>query len=137
MLTLTSLQPKSRKHKRRIGRGNGSGRGTFSGRGMKGQRSRSGSRGGLKLRGLRSLMKAIPKVRGGARRFHAERLTTVTLAYLERKCSANTTIELRGNKVLGSGEITKPLLVKASAFSASAKAKIEAAGGKAIPCGKQ
>lgn len=135
MLTLKTLKPKSRKFRRRVGRGNGSGRGTFSGRGIKGQRARSGSRKGLKLRGVRTLFKAIPKSRGFVSPYAEAKLKTISLAELERRCAADTTIELRGSKVLASGELTKPLIVKASAFSAAAKAKIEAVGGKAIPCG--
>lgn len=135
MLTLKSIQPKTRKRHRRVGRGNGSGRGTYSGRGMKGQRARSGSRKGLKLRGVRTLFKAIPKSRGFVSQYAAHKLKTITLADLE-KLQTNTTVELRGKKVLGTGELTKTLTVKASAFSASAKTKIEAAGGTAVLCGK-
>jgi large subunit ribosomal protein L15 len=134
MLKLTSLKPKSRKRSRRIGRGNGSGRGTFSGRGMKGQRARSGSRGGLKLRGLRTLFKAIPKNRG----FNslAPDLAVMNLSELDRKTVKVTLLKLPRTKILGVGEISRAVTVEAAAFSASAKAKIEHAGGKAITCGK-
>ncbi|EKD79236.1 MAG: hypothetical protein ACD_41C00126G0005 [uncultured bacterium] len=135
MLTLKSIQPTTRKRHKRVGRGNASGRGTYSGRGMKGQRARSGSRKGLKLRGLRTLFKAIPKSRGFVSQYAVNKLKTITLAELD-KCQANTTVQVRGKKVLGTGELTKALTVKASAFSASAKTKIEAAGGKAVLCGK-
>ena len=136
MLKLNSLQSTNRKHSRRVGRGNGSGRGTFAGRGIKGQRARSGSRYGLKLRGLRTLFKAIPKVRGFRSMHEDTKLKTIGLAELEKCCEPNATVELRGYKVLASGTIAKPLTVKASAFSAAAQQKIEAAGGKAIPCGQ-
>lgn len=136
MLTLKTLQPTTRKHRRRVGRGNASGRGTFSGRGMKGQRSRSGSKKGLKLRGVRTLFKAIPKKRGFVSHYAMTKFKTITLADFERRWAANTTVEVCGRKVLGSGDLTKALTVKASAFSASAKSKIEAAGGKVVLCGK-
>jgi large subunit ribosomal protein L15 len=137
MLTLKTVQPKARKYSRRVGRGNGSGRGTYSGRGIKGQRARSGSRYGLKLRGLRTLFKAIPKNKGFVSPYAEAKLPTISLTELERRCGANTTVEVRDVKVLGTGELTKALTVKAGGFSASAKAKIEAAGGKAITCGKR
>lgn len=130
MLTLKTIQPKTRKHRRRVGRGNASGRGTYSGRGMKGQRARSGSRKGLKLRGVRTLFKAIPKSRGFVSQYAITKLKTISLANIKQD------VALRGYKVLGSGTVTKPLTIKASAFSASAKSKIEAAGGKAVLCGQ-
>lgn len=135
MLKLTTLKPKTRKRSRRIGRGNGSGRGTFSGRGMKGQRARSGSRGGLKLRGLRALFKAIPKNRG----FNslAGTIAVMNLSELERKTAQANKIKLPYTKILGVGEISRAVTVEAAAFSASAKAKIEQAGGKVIVCGKR
>src|SRR3989338_2794264 len=125
MLTLKSIQPTTRKRHKRVGRGNASGRGTYSGRGMKGQRARSGSRKGLKLRGVRTLFKAIPKSRGFVSQYAEAKLKTISLADLERRCQANTTVELRGRKVLSNGELTKALTVKASGFSAAAKSKIE------------
>lgn len=135
MLKLTTLKPKTRKRSRRIGRGNGSGRGTFSGRGMKGQRARSGSRGGLKLRGLRTLFKAIPKTRG----FNslAPTIAVMNLNELDRKTTQASKIKLPHTKILGVGEISRAITVEAAAFSASAKAKIEQAGGKVIVCGKR
>lgn len=135
MLTLKNIKPKTRTYSRRVGRGAATGRGNYSGRGIKGQRARSGSRYGLKLRGIRTLFKAIPKSRGFVSPYVESKLKIMTLSELERRCAANTTIELRGTKILGNGELTKALTVKASGFSASAKAKIEASGGKAIQCG--
>lgn len=137
MLTLKNLKPKSRKYGRSIGRGNSSGRGSYSGRGIKGQRARSGSRYGLKLRGLRTLFKAMPKSRGFVSQYGIKKLSTISLSELERRCGKDTTVELRNMKILGTGDITKALTVKAGAFSVSAKQKIEAAGGKAIPCGRR
>jgi large subunit ribosomal protein L15 len=137
MLTLNTLKPKTRKYSRRVGRGNASGRGSFSGRGIKGQRSRSGSRYGLKLRGLRTLFKAMPKNKGFVSQYEDDKLPTISLTELERRCGANATVEVRDMKVLGTGDLTKALTVKAGGFSASAKAKNEAAGGKAITCGRR
>ncbi len=137
MLTLKNIKPKTRKYSRRVGRGAATGRGNYSGRGIKGQRARSGSRKGLKLRGIRTLFKAIPKSRGFVSPYVAQKLKIMTLSELERRCAANTTIELRDSKILGNGELTKALTVKAGGFSASAKTKIEAAGGKAIQCGRR
>jgi len=135
MLNLTSLKPKTRKRSRRIGRGNGSGRGSFSGRGMKGQRARSGSRKGLKLRGVRTLFKAIPKTRG----FNslADAVAVMNLSELDRKTAKVSKIKLPHTKILGVGEISRAVTVEAAAFSVSAKTKIEQAGGKAITCGKR
>lgn len=134
MLTLTTLTPKKRKHSRRVGRGNGSGRGTFSGRGMKGQKARSGGKGGLKLRGLRTLMKAMPKNKGFTSGY--DKLKTINLSELAKRIKDNTVINLHGYKVLGVGEVTKAYTVSADAFSASAKTKLVQAGGKALKCGK-
>lgn len=134
MLKLSTLQSQPRKHSRRIGRGNGSGRGTFAGRGMKGQRARSGSRSGLKLRGLRNLFKAIPKTRGFKGK--EQTLEMINLSVIEKRYADQTAVMLHGYKVLGTGEIKRPIQVTAEAFSASAKAKLEQAGGKAITCGK-
>lgn len=134
MLTLTSLTPKQRKHSRRVGRGNGSGRGTFSGRGMKGQRARSGGKGGLKLRGLRNLMKAMPKNKGFTSGY--DKLKTLNLSQLVKRLEDKTVINLHGYKILGVGEVTKAYSVTADAFSTSARTKLEAAGGKALKCGK-
>ena len=135
MLNLTSLKPNSRKHSRRIGRGNGSGRGTFAGRGMKGQRARSGSRGGLKLRGLRTLFRAIPKTRGFTSL--QSDLAVMNLSELSKVTAKVTKIKLPNVKILGVGEMSRSVTVEAAAFSESAKAKIEQAGGKAITCGRR
>lgn len=134
MLQLSTLQPKQRKHTRRVGRGNGSGRGTFSGRGIKGQRARSGSRSGLKLRGLRALFKGIPKTRGQSG--DVIKLPVMNLGDIEKNYPAQTVIALHGVKVLGVGATQRPLEITAEAFSTSAKTKLEQAGGKAITCGK-
>jgi large subunit ribosomal protein L15 len=133
----------SKKDRKRIGRGNASGQGTYAGRGSKGQNSRSG--GGVRPSfegGQLPLIKRLPRKRGFTNIFRVE-YTTVNVGELN-VFEANTEVtsetlkaaRLIRNlkkpvKVLASGELKKPLVVKADRFSASAKAKIQAAGGKA------
>ncbi len=142
MLAHELRPPKGSKHARkRVGRGNASGRGTYSGRGVKGQKSRSG--GKLKLGfegGQTKLIKRLPRRRGFTNIFRKE-YSAVNLRDLERfESGTEVTPELlkesrvlrtlrRPVKVLATGELTKPLTVKAHKFSMTAKAKIEAAGG--------
>jgi len=109
------------KKRKRLGRGTGSGLGKTSGRGHKGQRSRAGH-------------SQHPTFQGGAMpmileaRFDAG--AEVTPETLKAKNLAN--YNYRVLKVLGTGEITKALTVSAHKFSASAKEKIEKAGGKIV-----
>ena len=126
----------------RKGRGPGSGNGKTAGKGHKGQNARSG--GGVRPGfegGQLPLYRKLPK-RGFTNIFatkyaivNVEKLNAFedgavvdVNALLEKKIIRK---ELDGLKVLGGGEITKKITVKASIFSASAKEKIEAAGGKA------
>ena len=126
----------------RKGRGPGSGNGKTAGKGHKGQNARSG--GGVRPGfegGQLPLYRKLPK-RGFTNIFatkyaivNVEKLNAFedgavvdVNALLEKKIIRK---ELDGLKVLGTGEITKKITVKASVFSASAKEKIEAAGGKA------
>ncbi len=131
---------KNLKAKKRIGRGHGSGRGTYAGRGLKGQKARSGGRGGLKLLGMKGNMQNLPKLPGF--KSLKPRMETVTLATLEKhyKDGAKVTPENllknkliltthHGVKVLGTGTLTKKLIVIADAVSAQAQAAIEKAGG--------
>jgi large subunit ribosomal protein L15 len=127
--------------KKRVGRGPGSGLGKTSGKGHKGQNSRSGY---SHLRGHEGgqmpLHRRMPK-RGFTNIFRKE-WATVSVESLERLFPAgeNVTLELlrrsgavkrRGEiKVLGTGEITKNLVVSAHKFTEGAKKKIEAAGGR-------
>ena len=114
----------------RKGRGNGSGNGKTAGRGQKGQWARSG--GGVRVGfegGQMPLARRIPK--RGFNNIFAKPLEAVNV-------SANDLLDKGilskceyGVKILGEGSLTKKLTVQASAFSASAKAKIEEAGGKA------
>tara|TARA_B100000809_G_C14991864_1_gene478317 strand:- start:176 stop:622 length:447 start_codon:yes stop_codon:yes gene_type:complete len=137
------INPPGGKHKkrRRIGRGDSSGFGSFSGKGMKGQKSRSG--GGVRPGfegGQLALMKKLPKIRGFTNVFRVsytpvniDRLTVFeanTEITPELLSEAGIVRELKTPiKILGRGEIEIPLSVAAHKFSASARQKIEAAGG--------
>ena len=126
----------------RKGRGNGSGNGKTAGRGHKGQWARSG--GGVRVGfegGQMPLARRVPK--RGFTNIFAKRLEAINVASLN-KFEDGATVNVcdllekgilskceYGVKVLGNGSLTKKLTVRASAFSASAKEKIEAAGGKA------
>ena len=132
----------SKKAVKRIGRGAGSGQGKTAGKGHKGAKARSGysRRPGFEG-GQMPLQRRLPK-RGFNNIFRTE-YAVVNVAALEERFEANATVdaeslkacglikkELYGIKVLGKGELTKALTVKVNAISESAKAKIEAAGGK-------
>jgi large subunit ribosomal protein L15 len=138
-----SPPPGSKRARKRVGRGNSSGHGTYSGRGIKGQKSRSG----YKMRpgfegGQLPLIKRLPKKRGFTNIFRTE-YSIVNLDKLnafesesevtpEKLVAAGLVKSLRHPiKILANGNINHPLVVKANKFSAEAKAKIEAAGGKA------
>ena len=130
------------KEAKRIGRGPGSGQGKTAGKGHKGQNSRSG--GGVRIGfegGQMPLQRRIPK--RGFNNIFAKQLAFVNVSSLDvfddgatvdaaaLKSKGLIKKELDGVKILGNGNITKKLTVKASAFSESAKSKIEAVGGKA------
>ncbi len=127
---------------KRKGRGHGTGNGKTAGRGHKGQNARSG--GGVRIGfegGQMPLARRLPK--RGFNNIFAEPLTAVNVAVLnkfedgavvdaEALLAAGILSKVEyGVKFLGNGTVTKNVTVKASAFSASAKEKIEAAGGKA------
>ena len=132
----------SSKERKRIGRGTASGQGKTAGKGHKGQKARAGR--GMRVGfegGQMPLQRRIPK--RGFNNIFATEYAIVNLASLEEKFDNNAVVdaaalisaglikkELDGVKVLGRGELTKALTVKATAFSESAKQKIEAAGGK-------
>jgi large subunit ribosomal protein L15 len=149
-LNLSNLKPaQSRKDRKRIGRGMGSGKGRYSGRGIKGQKSRAGShkmRAGFEG-GQMPIYMRMGKKRGstskdampiGPFRTYSQ---PVNVSALERfDAGTEVTPELlkqvgvirstrKDVKILGSGELTTKLTVVAHAVSASARAKIEAAGG--------
>lgn len=133
----------SKKEVKRIGRGAGSGQGKTAGKGHKGQKARAGRgvRPGFEG-GQMPLQRRIPK--RGFNNIFAKEYAAINISALERVFKDGDTVdtealknagvikqELDGVKILGNGEISKKLTVKAHAFSASAKQKIEEAGGKA------
>ena len=143
-MKLSNLSPAegSNRDVKRIGRGHGSGNGKTAGKGHKGQKARAGRgmRPGFEG-GQMTLQRRIPK-----RGFHnifakqyaevnvgklnvVEDGTTVDVVALIEKGIIKK--ELDGVRILGNGELTKNLTVKAAAFTAGAAKKIEAAGGKA------
>ena len=125
----------------RKGRGHGSGNGKTAGKGHKGQKARSGAKQPGFEGGQMPLARRVPK-RGFVNIF-ATHYATVNVSDLEKfedgaVVDAQALLDagilkktLDGVKVLGNGEITKKLTVNCAAFSASAKEKIEKAGGKA------
>lgn len=137
-----SPAPGSTQEAKRKGRGSGSGNGKTAGRGHKGQKARSGGKIRVGFEGGQMpLARRIPK--RGFHNIFAKPLESVNVSALE-KFEDGAVVDAKalldagilskctyGVKILGNGEITKKLTVKASAFSESAKAKIEAAGGKA------
>ena len=125
----------------RRGRGHGSGNGKTAGKGHKGQKARSGApRPGFEG-GQMPLYRRLPK--RGFKNRNSKEIVAVNISVLENfdndaVVSVDTLIEKGivknprdGVKILGNGELTKKLTVQANAFSASAKEKIEALGGKA------
>src|SRR5437764_14230287 len=147
-LNLSTLKPaQARKDRKRVGRGLGSGKGRYSTRGIKGQKSRSGSR---KMRagfegGQMPIYMRLSKQRGQYSKDampvgpHRTRVSAVNVRDLERfdgevtpetlkeaGLIRNTRLDV---KILGHGELTKKLSVSAHLFSATAREKIEKAGG--------
>ena len=126
----------------RRGRGHGSGNGKTAGKGHKGQKARSGGsiRPGFEG-GQMPLQRRVPK--RGFNNIFAKNVVAINLSTLNRKFENGATVDVEALvnagvikngfdavKVLGNGKIDKKLTVKVSAFSESAKAAIEAAGGK-------
>jgi len=132
--------PGSRRPKRRVGRGIGGKGGKTAGRGSKGQGARDTVPAGFEG-GQTPLHRRSPKAKGFNNPFRVE-YQAINLDVLEGAFDAGTdvgpeTLRARGLvhkdglvKVLGRGELTKALTVRAHAFSASARARIEAAGGR-------
>ena len=144
ILSRLTTPPGARQNEKRVGRGIGSGLGKTCGRGMKGQKARQGGNiGKLHFQGGQTPMqRRLPK-RGFRVPFPVETIG-VNLGDLERfdagadvdpaKLIEAKLVRKKGArvKILGAGELSKKLTVKAHAFSASAKEKIEKAGGKAL-----
>jgi large subunit ribosomal protein L15 len=148
---LHTLKPArgSKKNRKRIGRGEGSGTGKTSGRGQKGAGSRSGSKSRVRFEGGQMpLHMRMRKLRGPTKKmsmpFEPFRTHTqpVNLKDLEERFDAGAEVTLEtlrekglakrkgvDVKILGQGELTKALTVHAHKFSASARERIEAAGG--------
>jgi large subunit ribosomal protein L15 len=145
MLKLNEIKPVpgSNRKVRRIGRGQGSGKGSTAGKGNNGHKARSGSNYKPYFEGGQTpLTRRLPK-RGFHNIFKTE-FQTINLRDLSKvetggkEITAETLYELGliGDKelplkILGDGEITKPLVIRANAFSKTAKEKIEKAKGKA------
>lgn len=144
-LRLEDLKPTpgSMKEPKRVGRGIGSGHGKTSGRGDKGQKARgTGKVHPWHEGGQTPLHRRLPKV--GFKSFVHKDYAIVNLRTLEEKFDAGEEVTPEkllkvgvikkikdGVKILGDGELTKPLIVKAHAFSESAKKAIETIGGRA------
>ncbi|AZO96528.1 50S ribosomal protein L15 [Halocella sp. SP3-1] len=144
-MNLHDLKPNkgSKKKRKRVGRGIGSGRGYTSGRGANGQNARSG--GGVRPTfegGQTPLFRRLPK--RGFTNIHKKEFNEVNVYQLNKfdkneevtperllESGVINKIAKSGVKILGDGEIEKALVVKANAFTKSAKEKIEGAGGKA------
>ena len=136
-----SPAPGSNKDVFRKGRGHASGNGKTAGKGHKGQKARSGVKGAAFEGGQMPLARRVPK--RGFNNIFATHYATVNVGDLERfedgsvvdaqalAAAGLVKKALDGVKVLGQGELTKKLTVNCAAFSASAKEKIEKAGGKA------
>lgn len=141
-MNLSNLHPaEGSKHSDnfRRGRGHGSGNGKTAGKGHKGQKARSGApRIGFEG-GQMPLYRRLPK--RGFTNINSKEIVGINVSVLERfendsVVSVETLLETGviknpqdGVKILGNGELTKKLVVKANAFSEGAKAKIEAVGG--------
>lgn len=132
----------ARPNRKRVGRGDGSGKGTYSGRGMKGQKSRSG--GGVRPGfegGQNPQIKGLPMLRGFKNPFRVEYqvVNVGRLASLPDEVGGVTPSVLKANgmvrhadkpvKLLGGGEIERVFTVSGVKVTASARARIEAAGG--------
>jgi large subunit ribosomal protein L15 len=130
-----------RPQRKRLGRGHGNNWGRCSGRGEKGQMSRSGAKHRPYFEGGQiPLFRRIPK--RGFKNPTRKDYAIINVSHLENRFDAGSTVDPdslaskgmvgdlgSGLKILADGDITKALTVKAHRFSASAKAKIEAAGG--------
>ena len=137
--------PGSKKARKRVGRGTGSGHGKTSGRGHKGAGARSGSKAHSTYEGGQMpLQRRLPRLKGEARGRHTVARPTLyapvnlgqlgdisgdTIGPEELRAAGLVRKKAELVKILGEGEIGRSVTVRAHAFSGSAKAKIEAAGG--------
>ena len=149
-MELKDLRPAegATKARKRVGRGPASGTGKTAGRGLNGQKSRSGGGKGAGFEGGQTpLARRLPKL-PGFRNINRVEYRPVNVSRIEKYYEAGEVVDSESLvakgiiknttdlvKVLGDGEITKAVTVKVDKISASAKAKIEAAGGKVEePC---
>ena len=144
-MQLNDLRPAegAKKNRKRVGRGNSSGNGTYAGRGLNGQLSRSGGGKGAGFEGgQQPLAMRLPKLPGFTNHSRVE-YAPVNVSRLDGLFNDGDVVdgtslvekgvikaEFIPVKVLGDGELTKKLTVRVDKVSASAQAKIEAAGGK-------
>lgn len=134
--------------RKRVGRGAAAGQGKTAGRGLNGQKSRAGGGKGAGFEGGQTpLARRLPKL-PGFRNINRVEYVPVNVSRLEAKFSAGDVVDAESLKaagiikhtdspvkILGDGEITKALTIKVDKVSASARTKIEAAGGKVEePC---
>ena len=146
-MKLNELAPpaKARKNRKRIGRGSGSKWGKTAGKGQKGQNSRSGSGGHIGFEGGQMpLQRRLPK--RGFKNIFKKRYNIINIQDLARFEKGSTVDEATlkdagllkhgtaGVKLLAKGQITYSLTLHIKACSRSARAKVEAAGGKIIGC---
>ena len=144
-MQLNDLRPAegSTKNRKRLGRGNSSGQGTTAGRGYKGPLSRSGGGKGKGFEGgQQPLAMRLPKLPGFTNHSRVEyapvNVSRLDALFADGDVVDGTSLVEKGVikaefipvKVLGDGELTKSLTVRVDKVSASAQAKIEAAGGK-------
>ncbi len=143
-MKLNSLKttPGSRKKRKLLGRGDGSGHGGTSGKGHKGDKARSGAVIRLHFEGgQNTFFRRLPK--RGFKSLDKKTFNVINVGTIAKYFSAGDSVDekilgdkgligdkIEGLKILGEGSIDKSVTVKANAFSASAKAKIESAGGK-------
>lgn len=131
----------AKKYRKRVGRGNGSGHGTYSGRGLKGQKSRSGGQINPRFEGGQvPLVLRLPHKRGFTNIFKKQ-FHLVNVDALDRfEAGSEVTPEALAAaglvrdtklqvKLLGDGELSKPLTIRVHKWSGSAQRKVEAAGG--------
>jgi large subunit ribosomal protein L15 len=143
-LTLHTIKPNkgAKKSRKRVGRGDAS-CGTYSGRGLKGQRSRSGGKAGLKRKGMQRIILSMPKQKGfksGRKEAETVNVNEIAQSFPNGAKVTPETLKQKGLvtkiqngvKVLGRGSIGIKITVTDCAVSASAKEKIEQAGGSVV-----
>ncbi len=131
----------SYRKQKRVGRGQSSGKGKTAGRGTKGQKARAGHK---IMPAIREVLKKLPKRRGYSFKSIQDKPTVLNVSALDRLFSVGDSVNPktlaehglkprgRGIKILGDGELTKKLTIAGCTVSASARAKIEKAGGSVV-----